>query len=266
MKHVVTAFVLLGVCTVAAEAQDRSHWGAAAGFIPKWETGGSLKDFENLVINEDSLGISGSEFRIGIVRGRRLSGDWGVSFVRRALDKGDTVTQSDGYGCQGGSTGSSAPFILACTGDNSEVTPGDLRITGVEVNKFFSFVTIAERVQIGINIAGGIGKGDGSYSTRSFHTTFTCTFPPGKFPDYGPDSDPCTGGVKSKEVTTPTGTGTEPFGRILNYEKNFIPLGKVEVGVSVIVVPQLKIRLSGGMDYPGMSTVGITGLFFFGSE
>jgi len=44
--------------------------------------------------------LKGSEFSIGIARGRMASGDWGVSYVRRTY----VDTDIDGYrspGCQG---------------------------------------------------------------------------------------------------------------------------------------------------------------------
>jgi hypothetical protein len=65
---------------------------------------------------------------------------------------------------------------------------------------------------------------------------------------------------------TPTGTADEPFTRLLNYDSNRIPLGKVEVAGTLIVTPQMKVRIGGGLNFPGMTTFGVTGIYFFGRD
>jgi hypothetical protein len=206
-----------------------------------------------------------SEFRIGIARGRLLSGDWGVSFIRKNFDGQNPTTAEEGSGCQGGSQAPGGPVIVNCTTSNVVLTPDDLQISGVEVHKFIAFVTIRERVQIGLNVAGGIGVGQRGFTTETFEKKFTCRFAVGVFPDFSTD-DPCAGGTRGSETVTPTGRGTEPFTRILNYERNRIPLGKLEIGGTVVLTPQLKVRISGGLNYPGMAAFGMTGVYFFGAE
>lgn len=263
MRNVAAALLLVCLLCPPALAQDSSRWGVAGAFVPKWDTSGALKDFTTLIINEESLGLSGSEFRIGVTRGRHLSGDWGVSFVRRSIDDGAPLVVENGSGCNGAS-GPGGSIVLNCFDDVSELTADGQWIRGVEVNKFIAFATIRQRVQIGLNIAGGVGAGQGSFRAQLSRRSFRCTFPPGVQPMFT-NNDPCTGGVRSNETTTVTGTATEPFTRVLAYEKNLIPLGKIEAAVAVIVTPRVKVRLSGGLNFPGTSTIGVTGLFFFGS-
>lgn len=44
------------------------------------------------------------------------------------------------------------------------------------------------------------------------------------------------------------------------------PLGKVEAAVAVIAAPGLKIRASGGFNFPGYSVFRITGVYLFGAN
>ena len=42
--------------------------------------------------------------------------------------------------------------------------------------------------------------------------------------------------------------------------------GKVEIAVAAIVVPGLKIRASGGFDFPGYTVFSLTGVILFGAK
>jgi hypothetical protein len=264
MRHFAIALVLLCLFISPVHAQNPSHWGVVGGFVPLWKTTSSVENLGTLVFADDAVELlKGSEFRIGIARGRILSGDWGVSFIRKNFNDQDPTTAEEGRGCQGGST-QGGPLILNCTTSNVVLTPDDLKISGVEVHKFIAFVTIKERVQIGVNVAGGIGVGQGGFTTETFETKFTCRFAVGVFPDFSTD-DPCAGGTRGPETVIPTGRGTEPFTRILNYERNLIPLGKLEIAGTVVLTPQLKVRIGGGLNYPGMAAFGLTGVYFFGA-
>jgi hypothetical protein len=45
-----------------------------------------------------------------------------------------------------------------------------------------------------------------------------------------------------------------------------VPFGKVEAAVGVILAPGVKIRGSGGFDFPGYTMFSITGVFLFGAR
>ena len=242
MNHFAIALVGLCLFTSPVHAQNASHWGVVGGFVPLWKTTSSVEKLGTLVFADDAVELlKGSEFRIGIARGRILSGDWGVSFIRKNFDGQNPSTAEEGRGCQGGST-PGGPVILSCTTSNVVLTPDDLQISGVEVHKFIAFATIQERVQIGLNVAGGVGVGRGGFTTETFENRFTCRFPVGVFPDFSTE-DPCAGGTRGPQTVIPTGRGTEPFTRILNYERNLIPLGKLEIAGTVVLTPQLKYGL-----------------------
>lgn len=266
MRYAAFLLIALSMYTVPAEAQTRSHWGIVGGFAPVWETTPRFETLTTLLFDDTMIDLlKGSEFRIGIARGRRLSGDWGVSFIRKRINDGEPTVSQTGRGCQGGSA-PGGPFILDCETSNERLRPDALQMSGVEFHKYVAFATIKERVQIGMNFAGGIVVGQGGFTSESFSTTYRCTFPPGSFPDYTMEDDPCAGGVKGPETLIPGDTSTQPFSRILNADLEQIPIGKVEIAGTVIVTPQLKVRVGGGLNYPGRTMFNVTGIYFFGQD
>ena len=56
--------------------------------------------------------------------------------------------------------------------------PRRLHVLGIEAHKFFSFGTIADRVQLGLNIAGGMGSPRGTFEQTSTNES-TLSGPPG---------------------------------------------------------------------------------------
>lgn len=128
VRVLVVSAVVLFLLPVSAAAQD-SHWGLAVSFTPSWKA----KDSVKVLFQADALDLSGSEFRAGVVRGRTLGGDWGLSFVRKTIKKGSVVDGDEGR------------YVL---GDSVTLTGGTL-------DKFAVFGTIKERVQIGMLL--GIG-------------------------------------------------------------------------------------------------------------
>jgi hypothetical protein len=129
-------------------------------------------------------------------------------------------------------------------------------------------VTIKQRVQIGLNIAGGFGVGRGGVDTVSLHKTYQCSFPAGTFLGLNVDaSNPCgTNGTFLPGTTTQTGKVLRPFTDTLNYASNCVPIGKVEIAASGTVAPRIKVRISGGFNFPGTHSISVTGLFAFGDN
>jgi len=134
----VTLFALVVTPTICA-AQD-SFWGVSASFTPTWKTPDNFK----VVFRADSVDLSGSEFRVGIVRGRTPGGDWGISFVRKSLKSGGVVDGEEGR------------YVL---GD-------DVMLTGGTLERFGVFGTIKDRVQIGILMGIGAAQIKGT-ATRN---------------------------------------------------------------------------------------------------
>src|SRR5688572_15409508 len=56
-----------------AGAQEESHWGVAGTFVPRWEFLQALED-----VMERDIEMTGTDVRVGVIRGRQHGGDWGV--------------------------------------------------------------------------------------------------------------------------------------------------------------------------------------------
>jgi len=91
---------LLAFPTSVLAQSEKSHWGVVVAFTPEWFVAEGL--FEDLFESQPN-DLTGSEFQIGIARGRMLSGDWGVSLVRRKVKEGSTIGARN-------SAGTSAPI------------------------------------------------------------------------------------------------------------------------------------------------------------
>jgi hypothetical protein len=141
-------FLVLALLPATAAAQiSRSYWGVSGGFIPDWKVPSSFEFF----FDADEVDVSGSEFHIGVVRGRMAGGDWGVSFVRKRLSDGLRVGRNIGSEC------------AFC---GTFLTTTDTKLNGVEVHKFVPFGTIKDRVQIGMNFSGGVGTLKGTVNQQ----------------------------------------------------------------------------------------------------
>ena len=218
----------------AASAQE-SSWGVSGSYVPSWKVPGENAVFKAL-FSADAVDISGSEFRVGFVRGRMQGGDWGVSFVRRKLKDGSTLS-SDLY---------SDPAMPSVQ-QGEFTTLRNVELTGVEVHKFSPFGTIANRVQIGLLFGGGIASSKGELDTRSVWLDQTF--------------------VGNRMVYTPVETTETVSAEELVYPGNgLVPLGRLELAVAAVVAPGLKVRASGGLAFPGTHTFSIAGVYLFGAR
>ena len=227
---------------------DFDRWGVQVSFTPKFEMnggGGAIDKLAEVMFESGDLGLdlSGGDFRIGLVRGRRLGGEWGVSYVHRSFDEDST---------QGGvetscSTNTFNNVTFCNTFGTEYLYTRGISLDGIEVNKLINFVTIRNIVQIGVDIAGGVGwmKGTAIQRDTESQGDFSGNPPPG-----------------STIIFPITVTETEvPAADLMTIDPALI--GRVELAVGVIVAPQVKVRLSGGLNIPGSQLFSITGAFFF---
>src|ERR1041385_8017121 len=70
-----------------------SHWGVFVSLSPSWDLPSSITN--SVAKDGGTLIVVGSQFTIGIVHGRTLSGDWGVTFVHQAVKNGSRGSSSD---------------------------------------------------------------------------------------------------------------------------------------------------------------------------
>ncbi len=104
--------LLVSSAPASAQSANPSSWGVVGSFVPKWYVPSFLEPLAALHFSEDDMSIEdqdlkGTEFRIGIARGRALSGDWGVSYVRRTFDE-STVSGINGTVAPAGAVGPSS--------------------------------------------------------------------------------------------------------------------------------------------------------------
>lgn len=113
---------------------DETSWGLAVGFAPVWRVPDQLAE----VFDASELDLKGREFRVGLVRGTTLGGEWGMSLVHKRFSDRSKVA-------------------LRQSNDVVTVVTDDAELLGVEVHRFFSFVR-AGRAQIGVNLGGGLAQ------------------------------------------------------------------------------------------------------------
>ncbi len=230
-------FLVLAFAPVArAQSQEPSRWGITASFAPAWTVPSNLK----VLFDAETVNIDGSEFQIGvIVRGRTHSGDWGVSFVRKKVDDG-SYKESGGEAC----------VFSSCVEIGTRRTADNVYLNGVEVHKFVPFGTIKGRLQIGILFGGGFGSVNGNTIVRVQELEFTGATPQSGQPPF--------------RVLEHTSTeGGKTFVALGDWEPDFYPLGKVEVAVAGILAPGLKVRASGGFNFPGTQIFSIGFVYLF---
>ena len=219
-----------------AKGQE-SHWGVTASFVPTWKPVPELYDF---IWDDSGLEAQGKEFRIGVVRGSDLGGDWSVTFVRNwfATDQVfDETFEEDVFFPPDFTT-----FVTVTEGSIFTI-PGDVEVFAVKYEKFTPFVTIKDRVQIGLTYGVGIGSLRGTVVEQRFEAF-----------------DPDTG-----EPIPPTETIIERDVKEF-YIFDFVPIGSVEAAVAFILAPGLKARVTGGFNYPNTQVVSFTVNYLFGAS
>ena len=204
--------LLLALPAVVSAQDGRSkHWGPSVFFGPQWKITESLRE----MLFDGEGPIEGEEFTVGLVRGSRLGGEWGVSFIRKKI-KDTTLVETESGCFEGG----------GCSSNTETRVFHDVRLEGVEFHWFIPFVTLAERVQIGINAGVGVANIKGTID-ETFESTFTF----------------------NNQTQTNIDSETLPAKDVL---WPIYPLGKVEAAVSVTVAPGLKVRATGGFNFPGV--------------
>ena len=231
------ALLLLASPTFAQEPDrgDESHWGVSGSLVPRWEFPRALAEVWNL-----DTDIAGAEFRIGVVRGSDLGGDWGVSFVKKVIDDDSIVQLRE-------------PACVTLPGGAAQCARGAYHVTrdagmrGVEAHVFIPFATIKRRVQIGGTFAGGVAEIQGTSDRFIEHLV-----------------------VNGSSVSLGTESiGPAPFKETLQdlpQEWDVVPIGRVALGVGVLVAPGLKIRAEGGVNFPGYHRVSVYLQYLFGAR
>lgn len=212
----ILAALLLAAPGAALAQIDNPAWGLAAGFSPRWQmpatTGG--------LVDTDEVDVGGGELRIGIVRGTTLGGEWGLSLIHKRIENDAAVSIERGAGL--------ARFVNE-----------DAELLGVEVHRFFPVAHIGSRVQVGINVAGGLAQLRG--------------FVRGEFDSTGSQSFSAV--VATRDIF-------EYAGRDIDW----VPLAKAEVGLTTRLGDRAKVRVSGGLNVPGFQIINISFSYLLGHD
>lgn len=231
-----STLVLLLVAPTEGFAQ--SHWGVSVAASPAWTI---TERFRDLLGEEDeTVNIEGSEFAIGLVRGSTLGGDVSFNYVRKPW--------KDGLGFASDSTecinqGPNRPQI--CLRNQEQNLFENVMLNGFEVNWFYAprFGRIKNRVQIGLNVGGGIGKFKGT-----IHKVVDRQEP-----------------VFSGGTTRIVNVHEEERNPVEDELLSVFPMAKIELMGAVIATPAVKIKVAGGMNFPG-SGFRVLAVYLFGAR
>ena len=241
-KLLIWSVLAFAVSGGTARAQDATRWGVAGTFVPTWTIADQLSDLL-IAVDRDaqssSVDIQGSEFRIGVARGRELGGDWTLSLVRKRFDRTSRVAEMNRFEWFDGRR-----TIVESYGFDYQLE--DVTLTGIEYQRFRPFVTIKERAQIGMIYGGGVGWLGGEARGVEFDPNGTRAV-----------ERPADGLFSEGEVG---------LFSVMDYTLKPVPLAKLELAVAGLIVPGLKVRASGGFNFPGYEVGSISVVYLFGSR
>jgi len=238
------AMAFVGLWPSSATAQeDSSHWGVGVSFTPKWSAHDTLRTKLLGLGSEDDEGdLEGSEFTIGVVRGSVGGGEWGVSYVRRPFENGTTLIEREPEECF------NDQFVNSCSRSTFTRELQDVFLQGVEWHMFIPFVRVAERVQIGVNVAAGAGFPEGTIiETFDNVNTTTILVPP------------------PPRTSTDTFTDTFPSAAT-DVMYPVVPLLKLEAQGAILLAPGLKLKVSAGLSAPSAAAFRIGAVYLIGAN
>jgi hypothetical protein len=217
--------LLAGIMPASVRAQSHeSHWGIDASLTPQWTL---MEPLKNALFAEEGT-LAGREFTIGFVRGSTRGGDWGVSFVRKPFNDGSGSIELDTECFP-----PPAQPSQCATSRTTSLTRG-VYLNGVQVHWFIRFANIKDRVQVGLNVGGGIAsvKGQVVETTDGF-----------EFRGFNPQTGRVALVPFHSEETFTAKDDLAPL----------FPLVKLEAEGAVILTPALKLKIAGGLNFPSVS-------------
>lgn len=221
------------------EPSPAAEWGVTFSLQPRWEvepTGlAPLVDADREAIEgpDGRSTLSGSTWSIGFARGRVLGADWGVSFVQTRIRRDSVIDRLNLAGCQPPN----------CFSGGERLTFRDVSAIGPEVHFFIPFFTVRERVQPGIELAGGIARFRGRAEVEGY-VFDDATFRTATLVHRDGDIGAITNKIYWDDVP-------------------WTLLGRIEPGVAVILSPRMKVHAGLGFHYPGTTYFSLKTTYFF---
>jgi hypothetical protein len=235
------------MCGVPAHAQS-SSWGVSGGITPRWEIpSNAIKSLFDL----QSVDLTGSDFHVGMVRGKEMGGDWGVSLVRRHFREDASASREADDWYEEQTVDRFGNIFRQPFPTQQEFTTTDTALLGLEIYKYANFATIKRRVQIGLLGGGGVGWMRGT--VRRDLVVY----------NYDPSSEDGMGTERRRFSDEVVATELlRPFGQTVE----MLPLARLELALGGIVAPGLKVRASGGFGMPAMQRFSLTAIYLFGAR
>ena len=230
-------------------AETSALWGISAGFTPHWWSPVGFRDL--YVAQPTGLDVSGSDFRVGFVRGSPLRRQWGLSVVRKTIREGSTLVQ--------------VPFRDELAPSLSLTAGGDVGFVGTEAHLLVPFASVGSRVRMGALLGIGVGQKFRGSLTRhisgpihrdeSFFSELVDEGP-GFFVGFGETIEVPAGATSVTDEVGADYLGlSDPLSLLLTSK----------LAVDVQIAPGATLRLSGGLNFPGVEILGIDLVYFFGS-
>jgi hypothetical protein len=233
---------LLALAALPAGAQTTAEpvrWGITGSFTPEWEFMHFLSD-----AMDKQIDMTGDQLSIGVVRGKRFGGEWGISYVKRRVDDGSTLVQEKPK-CL-----AEAATLPLCAGGTSYETRGAF-FNGVQLHRFFPFGTIARRVQVGAVVSGGVAR-IGGHADETLEHLQVAVNPATGVPVLSIGREDTV--IEARQIFSHT------------FVAEYVPIGGVEAAVGVIIAPGTTLRVSGGASFPGVHRVAVTAVYLFGGK
>ena len=221
---------------------DVSLWGVSGSFTTSWS---APREYRWL-LGAENLDLRGHDYRIGFARGSVLGGEWGLSYVHQTVKQGSTIDLVDWFPADVDVPSCSVEAFGAGDCGVFYETKSGLFLRGFAFHKWAPFITIAERVQIGINVEGGAGWYRGTASRRVVDR---------RDPALATSDDfvgETVSDVMGSELTLPRRADAPT------------PIFNVDVGVAGIVADGVKVRGGIGLyGFPGKRAIYLSGTYFF---
>lgn len=222
---------MCGLVQISAYAQTidederKSHFGVVFTVSPT----SSVYERFKVLFDTEPVDVRSRDIEIGgILRGRQLGGEWGISYVQKKYASGSRIGGYEQF-CQQGT----------CYDLGRQITLDDVQLRGVMIHKFAPFATIKRRVQIGLAFGGGVAQARGTATLESRSLS-------------GTGFEQATAVIDARDVFVES--------------IKTIPIWRLEAAGAVLVAPGLKIRVGGGLDFTNLPAMSITAVYLIGSK